>query len=205
MTEPTVPETLGTALSENILGTMVSESSFLSFLFHPRTTPRPKGLRKRRVTGRGKGRKASRIRAFNKLDPVKQRAIDAAGREKYLRGEMTLVEARRSIRPRAVEIGVAKPVPGDKKTAIDNFWTQAKASQKDAPYREAGRTAGELKSPVSFTTIVYNVREMMTPGERERATRMTYTQLRAMAIKRGRPRVERDTGEIVEYNPFWYH
>src|SRR4030042_418582 len=114
---PQIPETpdeiapleLGTALSENILGSGLAESDFLSHVFHPRTVPRPKGLRKRKVTGRGKGRRAAPIRAFNRFDPVKQRIIDTAGREKYLRGELSLAAAKRGLRPRALAKGIAKP------------------------------------------------------------------------------------------------
>ena len=198
----------------SILGKGLTENKFLAFIFHPKKETRPKGVRKHYVVGRGKGRKASRIRAYNRLDGVKQRIVDSVGRERYLRGEVTLGQAKAELRPRAIEKGIAKPVRrrgkvvaepvapvapvavDDVGPAIRNIYAVA---QERWPYKDNG----DAKAPIQVLTISKNVKDRMGPKGRELASRITYERLKKEAESTRNLRIDRDTGEI--YNPWWYH
>lgn len=195
----------------SILGTKLSENAFLRFIFHPKKEKRPTGVRKRQITGRGKGRKASRIRSYNKLDPFKQRTIDAVGRERYLRGEVSLGEAKRELRPEAIRRGLAKPVRQRKITPpsepepvpIDDVGPAIRQIAEVVQERDPLRDNGEAKSPVSYPRIVSNVETHMTSVERAEAARITYLRLKEHATTTRNLRIDTITGEI--YNPWWYH
>lgn len=84
--------------------------TFLAALFKPASNPAPSGIRKKRLTGLKGGRKRSRLTAYNAMKPVNQRMLEEAGqRDAYLRGEVSLSDVRRSLRDRAVDLGIAKP------------------------------------------------------------------------------------------------
>jgi hypothetical protein len=89
----------------------LSDRTFLGHLFSPKRNPKPTGLRKTSLTGLRGGRNKARLAAYNRMDPVKQELLKRAGmRDQYLRGEATLAEAKRALRPQAIQLGVAKPV-----------------------------------------------------------------------------------------------
>lgn len=89
---------------------VLSDSSILGSLFRPSKNPTPAGLRKRTVV-KTPGRSAARVRAFNNLSPLKQAMLDKTGqREAYLHGFTTLAKVRTSLRDKAVQLGVAKPL-----------------------------------------------------------------------------------------------
>ena len=189
-----------------ILGEKLSENTFLQYVFHPKKAVRPTGVRRHKITWIGKGRKARRIRAYNKMDPLKQRIIEAVGRERYLRGEITLAEAKQELRPVAIERGIAKPVKPRGIAPIDRAKAEADAianilrvaEQRD-PYRENG----DEKSPISPRTVLSNVKTLMRPQDVIEAREITYRELKKRAESTLNLRVNMDTGEI--HNPWWYH
>src|SRR6476620_4696031 len=88
----------------------LNDNTFLAHLFAPKKHAQPTGLRKIALSG-SKNRSVKRLRSFNKMSAVQQATLTRAGlREQYLRGETTLAEARRSLRPQAISLGVARPV-----------------------------------------------------------------------------------------------
>lgn len=91
-------------------GVAMANESFLNHVFHPKTVPPPKGLRKSYLKPI-KGRKVSRVNAWNKLSAVKQRVVIESGqREAYLAGTVTYSQAKGKLREAAVKLGVTKPV-----------------------------------------------------------------------------------------------
>lgn len=88
----------------------LSNSSFLSFIFHPKKALKPTGLRKTTLTGT-KGRNKRRLAAYNRMPAANQEILKRAGqRDAYLRGDTTLAKAKAFLRETAVQLGVAKPV-----------------------------------------------------------------------------------------------
>src|SRR4030067_1175638 len=90
----------------------LTDQSFYAFLFRPSKNPKPVGLRHRILKGTT-GQSKARINAYNKMPAERQAVIDRAGhRERYLKGETTYTEAKRTLRERAVQAGLLKPVRG---------------------------------------------------------------------------------------------
>lgn len=90
---------------------VLSDESFLAFLFHPKKHSQPAGIRKTTLVGVKGGRSKSRLRAFNRMPAASQETLRRAGlRESYLKGESTLADAKRKLRPQAIALNVAKPV-----------------------------------------------------------------------------------------------
>jgi hypothetical protein len=98
----------------------LTTQSFLAFIFHPTKNPTPSGIRHTSVKA-SKGRKPARVRSYNKLSAEKQEILRRTGnREAYLKGETTLLNARRELRTEAVTRGITKPL-GDPNKAISNL------------------------------------------------------------------------------------
>lgn len=88
----------------------LTEESFLSHLFKPSKNPLPSGIRKSTLKGL-KSHKKTRVNSWNKMPAKNQEILRRAGmKDSFLKGESTLVEARRRLRITAVEKGIAKPV-----------------------------------------------------------------------------------------------
>lgn len=88
-----------------------TDASFLAHIFSPKKQPLPTGLRKGKPLKTTAGRKPARVNAFNRMPTVNQEILKRSGlRDAYLKGETTLAEAKRSLRPQAISLGAAKPV-----------------------------------------------------------------------------------------------
>src|ERR1700750_76770 len=86
----------------------LSEDSFLAHLFSPAKTPLPSGIRKTKLKGT-KGQSKGRVAAFNRMTPFKQEMLKRAGlRDQYLRGNASLADAKKALRPKAESKGLAK-------------------------------------------------------------------------------------------------
>jgi hypothetical protein len=168
----------------------LTTDTFLAYIFHPKKNAMPTGMRKRNVSS-AKGRNARRVRAFNKLTPAQQRVLDTTGnREKYLKGEITLTEAKRELREQAIQRGIAKPLRTLKERAITNILTVAEQ-----------RIISEKSSAIRKDTVERNVDRMTVP-QRRLAARVSYEELAELGRDNERLEVDTDTGE--EWNPFWY-
>src|SRR4051812_27593157 len=89
----------------------LTDTNFLAHIFGPKRHPQPSGIRKTHLSGVKGGRSKLRLAAFNRMSPVNQEMLKRAGlREDYLKGNASLSEARRALRPQAVSLGVAKPI-----------------------------------------------------------------------------------------------
>lgn len=88
---------------------VLSDDSFLASVFRPSKNPRPVGLRKRTIA-KTRARRTSRVKSYNRFDATKQEILERTGnRERYLRGEVSLAEARQELRVDAIARGIAKP------------------------------------------------------------------------------------------------
>lgn len=97
----------------------LSDESFLGFIFSPKKYQQPTGIRKRNLKGVKGGRKKGRLAAFNRMSAANQEMLSRFGlRDSYLRGELSLGEARKAVRPRAVAAGVARPLPGQESRPV---------------------------------------------------------------------------------------
>lgn len=100
------------------------------------------------------GRKASRVRAYNKATAQNQWIIDQSGnRERYLRGEVTVVESRRSLREVAVNLGVAKPVRGSKPVKPVKSGAVIVRHATDVEYRQAVHSTVEFGKSINSQSI----------------------------------------------------
>lgn len=168
----------------------LSEDAFLRFVFRPKSNPMPTGMRKRHVSST-RGRNSRRVAAFNKLSPAQQRILDRTGnREKYLKGEVNLSEAKRQLRGVAERTGVFESAKSLKQRGIANILARAEE-----------REVTPKTSAIKPQTVEENANRW-NPTERKIAARLTYPELKALASDKNLEEVDTDTGEI--YNPYWY-
>lgn len=177
----------------------LSDSTFLAAVFHPKTSPIPVGLRKRKLTSVA-SRKATRVKSYNSMSAVSQRILDETKqREAYLRGDITIADAKRVLRNKAVDLGIAKPLRPkvthkptavravDKRTRVlDHMWRQL--------------TGTTTRNKVNIMALRKGTLHM-SPDQLSRALAMTGADLKDAA------RDEEEEIEIVEgkkLNPFWY-
>lgn len=178
----------------------LSRESLLNYVFHPRTAPKPLGLRKSLVTSTKwkSGRKA----AWNKMDPAKQRAIIAAGQQtSYLTGKTTLADAKRALRPEAIERKLAFPTRTEQNAnVVNHIFALAKTRPDSSKYRSRPNSKGVIleKSPPSKKGILDKVKGMGAEQKRIAMGLSSYEDLVDAAT---------DDNLIDEdgINPFWYH
>lgn len=176
-----------------------SESAFLAAVFSPKKNPAPKGLRKT-VLKSLKGRKATRVKLYNSMSALNQKIlVETKQRDAYLRGEVSITDAKRELRQRAVDLGVARPlrarnvpsVPrsaGDIRTRVlDHLWTQLTGATTRAPVNIGVLRRGTL---------------LMTSDQLNRSLRMAAPDIKQAA---GNPDEALDVGTETKLNPFWYH
>lgn len=179
----------------------LSDSSFLAAVFSPKKNPIPVGLRKSRLAS-VTGRKASRLKSYNAMSALNQRVLaETKQREAYLRGDVTIAEAKRALRNKAVELGVAKPlrpkvtVTGpptsravDKRTRVlDHMWRQLTGTKTRQPVNIGVLRRGTL---------------MMSPDQLSRALDMAAPDIKSAA---NNPEEAIEVAEGKHLNPFWYH
>lgn len=176
----------------------LSDASFLAAVFSPKKNPIPVGLRHRKLTG-VKGRKPSRLKAYNSMSALNQRVLDESKqREAYLRGDVKLTDAKRVLRNKAVDLGIAKPLKtqapvarpvrgNDKRTRVlDHMWRTLTGSTTRSPVNIGALRRGTL---------------LMTPDQLTRALSMAAPEMKS-AGRNPDESVEID-GKAI--NPFWYH
>lgn len=176
----------------------LTDSSFLAHIFSPKKQPLPTGLRKSILVGT-KGRIARRLSAYNRMTATQQEILKRSGqRDAYLRGESTLVEAKRALRPKAIGLGVAKPVRTrrGKQPSIRHLITTPLDALIARHVRTEVVAAGRPYNAVTAATeIQYLVadNDMLT---------WTYGEIKH-AGRRGSEHEVVVSG--VTHNPFWYH
>lgn len=174
----------------------LSENSFLGHVFSPKKNPVPSGIRKTSLVGLKGGRTKARLNAFNRMSPVNQEILKRSGqRDAYLRGEATLADAKRSLRPKAIALKLAKPLrtkayqpaggslTGLDRTIADRLKSVVREAGKDVNSRNVDQRMKQLKSPT---------RDM---------TKWSYSQF-AHAARAPEYTTEDDEGNA--FNPFWY-
>ena len=180
----------------------LSDQSFLAHVFSPKKNAQPTGLRKSTLDS-VKGRKVSRLHAYNRMTSVKQEILRRTGmREAYLRGETTFVEARRQLRLTAVNIGVVKPLrPRSHRPAIAKV-TPSRRYRLDAMIAlHIGNTALAAGRPVNWNTIDREINWLDRPEPA--MTQWNYGQVKYAG--RVGSEYERLDNVGVRHNPFWYH
>lgn len=165
----------------------LSRKALLNYVFHPRTAPKPLGIRKSLVTSTKW--KTSRKNSWNAMSVADQQAIIASGKQNdYLTGKITLAESRRILRPEAIQQRVARPTRASINKQVAAHILSLTSNRPDKLYRSAP----------NVKTISKNVAKM---GVREKQIAMglsSYEELVSEAT---------DANNIDEdgINPFWYH
>lgn len=169
----------------------LTDQSFYAFLFRPSKNPKPVGLRHRILKGTTGQRKA-RINAYNKMPAEKQAVIDRAGhRDSYLKGASTFTEAKRTLREKAVRLGVVKPVAvrrpviGPKQQIYDDAVIQ---HYHDEGLNTPRENAFRQRLAV---TRRHTKREMLAATKAE--------------IRRNAARRASDFDDEYDFNPWWYN
>lgn len=179
----------------------LSEQSFLAHVFGPKKNPLPTGLRKRTFVG-AKGRKVSRLNAFNKMSALKQEVLNRAGlREDYLRGDLTYTDVKRRLRTQAVARGVVKPLrTRTRPRSGGNVVVDRRARLEAMIAMHLGNTVAAAGRYPNWRTIEEQNEYLDQP--REEMTRWDYGQFK-YAGRRGSEYERVDNGRT--HNPFWYH
>lgn len=178
----------------------LSRDALLNYVFHPRTAPKPLGIRKSLVTSTKW--KSSRKSAWNKMPAERQQTIIAAGQQNsYLTGKTNLADARRAIRPEAVRKRIARPTRADTNAQVANrIFSLAKNRPYDQVYRNRPNSKGKHleKSPPDKRGINARVKGMNAEQKR-----------RAMGLSSYEDLVDAATDDnLIDddgVNPFWYH
>lgn len=88
----------------------LTDSSFLLSIFKPKSNPVPSGLRRTKLSGT-KDRSKRRLTSFNRMSAANQEVLKRTGsREAYLKGAITLPQAKALLRNTAVSVGLVKPL-----------------------------------------------------------------------------------------------
>jgi hypothetical protein len=173
----------------------LTDTSFLAHIFSPKKSALPTGLRKTHLTGKNWDQR--RLRAFNRMPAVNQEILKRSGnRDAYLKGTVSLADAKRSLRPKAISLGAAKPVRTKaakaatiRRTALDNLVRQ----HLTKTIRDAGRTV--------------NMRTVSKEGSYLIATedmlRWDFGRIRYEGREGSDYEVVDSDG--VRHNPLWYH
>lgn len=131
----------------------LTDESFLKSVFQPSKNAIPAGIRKSSVKSNG-GRKASRVRSYNGLSAQNQEILRRTGnRDQYLKGTVSLADAKRQLRQEAVKAHIVKPLGATTRRAqaIANL-TAIASNRPERPNASA----------VSPETIKYNVNNRMS-------------------------------------------
>lgn len=181
----------------------LSDASFLSHVFHPKRDPQPTGLRKRKLEGLT-GRKPARLRAYNNMTAVKQEILKRSGlRDAYLKGESTLVEARRKLRIEAINLGVAKPVKS-RRTNVKVSSPEVRRNRlKQMIALHLGNTVQAAQKQPNWNTIDEEIDWLDEPDTTEDKTRWSYGQFKYAA--REGSEYDRYDARGRRHNPFFYH
>lgn len=171
----------------------LNDATFLAHIFSPSKNPRPTGLRHRILKG-AKGQRKARINAYNKMPAEKQAVIDRSGnREKYLRGEVTYTDSKRSLRQSGVQAGHLKPVRRrlPKISAGQQIYDDAVVEHlKDEGLDQADRwDEANVRERLSTTTRVDKRQILSAPR----------SVIRREAKRRA------DEFDDYDFNPWWYH
>lgn len=175
----------------------LNDESFLRFLFSPKKNQKPTGLRARSLVP-GKGRAKGRVASYNRMSAVNQEMLKRSGqRDAYLKGEISLAEARKSVRQTAVDRGFARPLPGmqPRRTAT------ARRRNLDAfvASRIVHGLRGEGRNP-RVATVVRNV-QWLPDDVYDRVDQMSGRDMIAYAT-------DNDNEILIggkKFNPLWYH
>lgn len=175
----------------------LTDQSFLGYIFSPKKHPKPTGLKKIGLSGLRGGRTKARLNAFNRMSPAHQELLKRAGmREQYLRGEVTLTDAKSALRPQGISLGVARPLrsTGTTRVVIRTPLDLRVAAHLKHVLRSAGR-------PVNENTIDRGIRfipdEVLPEVEDWEYGQVKYA---------GSPGSEYETTvDGKPFNPFWYH
>lgn len=170
----------------------LTTQSFLAHIFSPKKNPLPTGLRARPIA-LTKGRKAARVNSYNKLPAVKQEVIKRSGlREKFLRGEVSFTDARKTLREQAVKASIVKPLrtPKPKKMSLSRARQGYIAQYLLNTLRSAGKTPR--------VPTVYAGSQFI---EEDDVETLTYSQIAERA--RDERYVVTLNGE--RFNPYWYN
>lgn len=179
----------------------LSVTSFLGHLFHPKKNALPTGIRKRKIQST-KGRKSTRVSAYNKMPGFNQEILERAGaREEYLKGTLSLADAKRKLREQAVTLGIAKPVrqrtPQPSKPAM-----RTRRDRLEAMIAlHIGNTVLAENKPVSWKTLEDENEYLIDP--REEMMQWDYGRIKYAGRKGSEYEVISDDGKT--HNPFWYH
>lgn len=171
----------------------LTDKSFLGHLFSPKRNPKPSGIRTVSLKGTRGGRTKARLASFNRMSPTNQEMLKRAGmREQYLKGEVTLSDAKHALRPKAIQLGVARPVRGQViiRTGLD----VRVAAHLKYTIRSAGR-------PMNPYTVDENVR-FIPPSDMPDVLEWDYSQVKHAGRTGSEYEVNVD-GQTR--NPFWYH
>jgi hypothetical protein len=177
----------------------LSEDTFLAHLFSPSKQPLPSGLRKTTLKGT-KGQTKSRLNAFNRMAPFKQEVLKRSGtRDSYLRGQTTLADAKRALRPQAIAKKLAKPTKqrikptpvSDRRRKLDEYI----AAHLKRTVRNAGR-------PVNDRTVDAEIVWLGDDADTDMLL-WGYGQIKYAGRKGSEYEKHDDDGHT--HNPFWYH
>jgi hypothetical protein len=178
----------------------LTDSSFLSHIFSPKKAAQPTGLRKTHLSG--KGWNGRRLRAFNRMPAVNQEILKRSGqRDAYLKGETSLADAKRSLRPKAISLGVAKPTrsrtPGTARAAS----TPARITALDRLVRNhINQTLRDAGKHVNVATV-RSEGAYLVPTEG--MLKWDYGRIKYEGRQGSDYEVVDSTGQ--RHNPLWYH
>jgi hypothetical protein len=136
------------------------------------------------------------------MSAVNQEALKRAGtRDAYLRGDITLAESKRTLRPQAIALNVAKPIrPRGSRLPAGGMRTSLKrmiAQHIKNVVRDEGR-------PLNPATVDREI--VWLDDESPDMERWNYGQVKYAGRKGSEyERTDYESGRVVIHNPFWYH
>jgi hypothetical protein len=172
----------------------LSDATFLAHIFSPKKNPKPTGLRHRILKGL-KGQRKARVNAYNKMPAEKQAVIDRTGnRERFLRGEVTFTDSKRTLRESGVRQGILKPLRP----------RMPKISPAQAVYDQA--VVEHLKDEGLDTAEHWNEKNVRKRlAVTNRVTKREILAADRATLRRRAAQRASDYEDEYDFNPYWYH
>ena len=174
----------------------LSEESFLKHLFSPAKNPLPTGLRRSKLVGT-KGRVKGRLASYNRMSAKSQEILRSSGlRDKYLAGEASLGDAKKTLRVKSVEKGWSKPLKPKATPASTHALDTLDKLNAGYIIRTLITAGKEVHQP----TVVRNSARLPV-GDKLQVRKWDYNRIAAYAASA-------DNNVVIDgksVNPLWYH
>jgi hypothetical protein len=176
----------------------LNDKTFLAHVYSPKKNPAPSGIRKTTLKSLAGGRSKARLNAFNKMSPVNQELLKRSGmRDAYLKGQASIADAKRTLRDKAVDLKIVKPLRSRKTATKGRVLTSLDkmiATHLKTTLRAEGKNVNDRTVEAEIVYLGDNADTQILKWD--------YGRIKHAGRRGSEYEVEVDG---ATHNPFWYH